>query len=146
MAESGIEAGVIATLLAQSKITNLTSTRIYPGDQYPQGSAFPVIMVARQSTPSRRLHMGGKLSFIEANVQVRCFAKDTTSVDGYATAKNVADEVASQLNGLKGTSGGYDFRGTYSVGESDVTEFPLSGSDQRVYWVGSDWRILYKDP
>jgi hypothetical protein len=114
-----MEAALIAYLLADTPVTSVVGTRIYPVDR-PQGSAFPALTVTRISGGPLYAE-DGEVSLDNGRVQVDCWALT------YTTAKDLAALVLNRLSAAHSVSG---FRLITLSDERDIRE---GGSDAAEY-------------
>ena len=101
-----------AYLSANSSITTLVSTRIFPGTIPEAITARPTITYYQESGEYFE-HLAGRSDTKLAEFEVSCWD------DTYLTARNVADTVDAQLTGLRGTFGSHTAESIRKVGDFD---------------------------
>jgi hypothetical protein len=110
----GLEEAMIAKLLATAAVTDLVSTRVYPGS-VPQASAMPAIVVNRISgTPIYT--DDGESGLQTARLELDCWG------DTYSSAKTVARAVIAALSGFVGTVDDVEVQNTLLDAERDMRE------------------------
>jgi hypothetical protein len=110
----GLEEAMIAKLLATTAVTDLVSTRVYPGS-VPQASTMPAIVVNRISgTPIYT--DDGESGLQTARLELDCWGET------YSSAKTVARAVIAALSGFVGTVDDVDVRNTLLDAERDFRE------------------------
>jgi hypothetical protein len=93
-----IETALTTYLLAQTSITALVSTRIYPA-MAKQTVTKPYIIISRIDDPGTHTH-DGPVAVGRARVQISAFAAT------WGSAQQIADAVEAVLDGLTGVIGG----------------------------------------
>lgn len=93
-----LEEGIYSHLTAESTITDIVSTRIYPR-QLPQNPTYPALTYRRVSTRTQHYHNAGD-SLPFPRYQFSCYAAT------YAGTKSLANALRAILDGFKGTFGG----------------------------------------
>jgi hypothetical protein len=120
----------------------LISDRCYPM-KAPQGVQRPYVTFRRISGLPER-HMLGAAELATARIQVSSFAAT------YAGAKQLADAVRLSLDGARGEVriGSAIFYARSIALENDLDDYsePEAGSDDGVYAVSQDWRVIYVLP
>jgi hypothetical protein len=116
--------------------------RCYP-IKAPQGAVRPYITFRRISGAPER-HMGGPVPLAPARIQVECYAAT------YGAAKALADAVRLTLDGFRGevAVGTATFYARSIALMNDLDDFvePQAGTDDGVYVVAADWRVIYVLP
>ena len=97
MATLTLEEGLVAGLAANAGISTLVSTRVY-NLRIPQGATFPLITIARVSTPRIITHdSSGSGGTAYPRMQIDAWAST------HKVAKQITDAIRAYLNGLKAT-------------------------------------------
>lgn len=130
-----MEEALIAKLLADSGLSALAGTRVYPVSR-PQGSALPAVTLATVSNVPLYTDQG-EAGIAEARVQIDCWGTS------YGSVKAVARSVKAALSAFFGTVEGVTFQNILLDGERDFRE---SGSNAAEYLfrVQLDFRIWYE--
>lgn len=121
-----IEEAIYAHLIADTDITDLVSTRIYPY-QLPQNPTYPAITYHRAST--RLDHLQGSATNLPfPRFQFNCYGQN------YGDTKTVANALKGVIDGFSGTFGGSIAVGAIlSLNELDgfdnIAEVPVSTVD-----------------
>lgn len=121
-----IEEAIYSHLTAETTMTDLVSTRIYPR-QLPQNPTYPAVTYRRVSTSLDHLH-GSATNLPFPRFQFNCYATS------YGDTKTVANALKSVLDGFSGTFGGSIAVGAIlSLNEVDgfdpIAEVPVTSVD-----------------
>ena len=131
------EIAIYAVLAADSGVTDLVGTRIYPVRAL-RGASLPYITYQRISTV-RRHPLDRPTDLADARVQVDCWA------GSYAEAKTLAAAVRSALAGYRGTAGGVTVQWMGLEGEADDVEIEGGVESLTCYRVRQDWDIWWQE-
>lgn len=136
-----IQEGLYTYLAAQSAITALTSTRIYPIIR-PQNTALPAITYQRISSSHEHHLSAGSLQssdLHQVRMQVDCYA--TT----YKGAETLAKLVEAALDAYRGTMGTVNVLGVFLDSSTDMVERADDGSDPGEFRISTDYRINFRE-
>jgi hypothetical protein len=109
-----MEESLIQLLLADSGLSALVSTRVYPGSR-PQGSALPAVVLNRISGGPGYAD-DGETGLTNTRIQIDCWAAT------YGQAKLVARAVTASLSDFQGTIGNTVFCSVMLEDERDLRE------------------------
>lgn len=132
-----VESGLYSYLTAQSAVTSLVSTRIYPLAA-PQDAAMPFVVYQRISDRHEH-HMGGASGVATATIQLDAYAST------YLSAKAIAEALRGELQGYRGTMGSYAVRRCHLDGTQDDYEPSETAGDKGTWRVSSDYQIAYHE-
>jgi hypothetical protein len=91
---------LVAKLTADSAVTALVSSRIFP-NVLPQGSSLPAIVyTVVDDVPQRTLSGAVDELLHNSRVQIDCYARASASLGGYAGAHQLADAVNNVVGNL----------------------------------------------
>jgi hypothetical protein len=91
-----LRADLYAYLAAQSAVTDLVGTRIYPEWNASGNETLPYVVYTLISE-SRDPHLGSASGLVRSTVQIDVYAATTRSMDA------VADAIRGELDGFRGT-------------------------------------------
>lgn len=114
-----LSSGLYTYLTAQSGITTLVSTRIYPLI-LPQDPTYPAITYSFNGIEDTYTHNDGQTSFVGADIQIDAWA---TSQKG---AADLAAVINTALRNHKGDMGGVSVHALYRQAQVDVYENVLN--------------------
>lgn len=120
-----IEAALVSILKADSAVTALVGTRIYPV-QLPLNCTFPAISYFNVSDPFQRITGYPR-------IQISCWAKD------YAQVLNLKSAVETTLNGYSGIVNGVNIEMIAPLSAEDYYD-----SDTGIYHIPYDFKIIYR--
>jgi len=92
-----IEAELYAYLTAQSSITNLIGSRIYP-DVAPQGASIPLVVYSKQST-DRQVTLKRSVGICTARIQLDVFGSSRT------VCETIVEAIRLAVDGFHGNWG-----------------------------------------
>lgn len=124
-------------LLAQSAISDVVSTRIYPV-WLPQNVTYPCITISRVSE-SHGHNLDSASGYAISRYQIDCWATS------YATAYTLADAVRGELSGFAGTMGSTTVDSVVLENESDLHEPPSDGGSRGMYHIACDYIICHQE-
>ncbi len=129
-----MEAQLIAILLADTGVSTLVGTRIWPGRRQ-QGGALPAIILNRISGAPIYTN-DGETGLERARIQIDCWAKT------YPEAKNTARAVQTAISAFAGEESPVRFRNILLDTEQDESE---AGSNQAeyLYRTRQDYIVLW---
>ncbi len=115
-----VEQGIYARLTGQSGVTNLISTRIYPGVA-PLNATLPYIIYFKVSGP--RVHaMKSDPGLAYPRIQV------STWSTSYSQSKAIALQIRTALQDFSGSTGGISFKRIFFENEYDLPEVDLQAN------------------
>jgi len=132
---AGIEASIRSILTAESDVTDLVSTRVYPYMRQ-QGSVFPAIVYELEDTEPQQ-GLGGFQSL------TRCELSISQIAETYAGAKTLAEKVRTALNGYTGTSEGVAIKSLVHDNDIGIVEDSPIGNSRGVSIIDSSYIIWY---
>jgi hypothetical protein len=132
---AGIEASIRSILTADSDVTDLVSTRVYPYMRQ-QGSVFPAIVYELDNTEPQQ-GLGGFQSL------TRCELSISQIAETYSGAKALADKVRTALNGYTGTSEGVAIKSLVHDNDIGIVEDSVIGNSRGVSIIDSSYIIWY---
>ncbi len=102
-----VEEAICARVEGLTAVIALAGTRVYL-DKAPQGTAYPVVVVQLVDDVNF-YHLRGPNGLQRARVQVDAYAQETSGVDAYAVAAELAESINGDGLGLyaSGLSGWY---------------------------------------
>ena len=124
-------------LVADSTVTNLVGSRIYPLT-LPQGVTLPAIRYQR-ITGTSDPHLGGTTGLAVATIQFDCVG--TT----YAKAEQVRDAVRESLEAYRGTVNGVKITSVRATNHSDFFDAPVHANDVGFYQLMSDYEVYFSE-
>ena len=128
-----LEVGLYAFLAADSGLSALVGTRIYPL-LLPQEPTLPAVVYQRISTNPLGHSNDGPDHLVRVRMQFRCHAATLLA------AKGVADAVRAALDGYSGTMGTVDVKGVFRVDEGDDDE-----PETATFSVRADYYIMFNE-
>lgn len=128
-----IEDGLVALLLADSGVSALVGTRIYPL-KLPQDDGLPAIRFQRISGERVRT-LDGPTGLVRPRIQIDAYGKT------YAEAKAVAEAVEALLDGYSGPAGTDQIEAVSLETDRDLDENPLGEEAARV---SMDFFVSYR--
>src|SRR5574344_1984383 len=120
-----IDEAIRAILLANSTVSGLVGTRIYPL-QLPLECSFPALTYSFPSDVYRRVARPARL-------QVDCWAEDFTQ------CKNLKNAVETALDGYSGTVLGINIEGIFPISPYD-----LPVDETGLFHIPYDFKVLYR--
>ena len=126
MAETTIETAMVDILEAESDVTDLTSTRIYPADTVPDNTTKPYITYSRISTP-RVNNLSGPDGMAEPRFQFNCIGSS------YKSAVQVSNAVRGAFDGYSGTSDSVVIGNVMVEDEGDLADLSAGNEAQRTF-------------
>lgn len=134
-----LEQGLHSKLAGTAGITNLTSTRIYPGIA-SQNTVLPYITYSRIS--GLRVQIMGSISGMgHPRMQISCWAATYTGV------KALAEQVRLALDSSSGAWGGTTISASIFEGDGDLPEqIAPGGGKPKAYGVYLDFEIWHQEP
>lgn len=127
--------GLQTFLEAQSTITSVVGTRIYP-QHLPRNSSYPCLTHQLVSRTYGH-HLSGVTGLSTARVQVDCWGEKLSDVETLAEAVRVA------LDGYFGTIGDVTVAFVQLDNEQDLSEAPQDESEQWLYRRTQDYLIKH---
>lgn len=132
---AGIEASIRSILTADTDVTDLVSTRVYPYMRQ-QGTTFPAIVYELDDTePQQGLDGFQSLT--------RCELTISQIAETYSGAKDLASKVRTALNGYSGTSGGIAIKSLVHDNDIGIVEDSQIGNSRGVSIIDSSYVIWY---
>ena len=125
-----VEKDIRTYMLTRTAITDLISTRIY-AQKLPQEATFPSLVYNRISTQRTYSHSGDS-NFTKPRIQYSCFAET------YEDAKDLAEQIVSEMSGFKGTAGTATIYSTFVENELDSLD-----SESKLYFIPVDLMVTY---
>lgn len=116
---SGIVAAVRTLLAADSGVSALVSSRIYPL-RLPQNATLPAVVLFTIDGP-RQSTFDGPNGLVQSRVQVDCYGGEMGG-GAYIDMHSVLTAVRKALNGYSGTSAGVSIRSVQMDSERDLLE------------------------
>ena len=120
---ASVEDNLYTTLVGNSTLTALTSTRIEP-IMNAQGTAFPRVVYTK-TADAPIYASSGPTSLKLATFAIECQARTVSE------AENVRDAVKNIINGVSGTFGGALMKRSGINNESDIV-YPPAGGEETV--------------
>ena len=127
-----IESALYSILTADSTVSGLISTRVYP-IKLPQSPTFPAVTYQRVSTPRVRSTTGPS-GLAHPSIQIDCWAETYTGV------KSLAEAAREAVDGYSGTVGGVAIAGIIVASENDFFE-----PEVEIYRVTMDITIWHEE-
>ena len=118
-----LETGLYTALTADSTLSGLVGSRIYP-EIMPQGVTYPAVSYQRVSTGRTNL-LSGVDDFTEVRVIIDCWD------DSYSGVKAVADAVKSAIDGVT-VLGAQSIQHCFMESMSDLSQIDGDREDRRV--------------
>ena len=132
---AGIEASIRSILTADTDVTDLVSTRVYPYMRQ-QGTTFPAIVYELDDTePQQGLDGFQSLT--------RCELTISQIAETYSGAKDLASKVRTALNGYSGTSEGIAIKSLVHDNDIGIVEDSQIGNSRGVSIIDSSYVIWY---
>lgn len=123
-----ISSGIYAYLSAQSAITALTGTRIYP-IILPQDPTYPAITYSIDNIRDTFTLTNGQTNFVGADIQI----------DAWATTQKGAEDLAALINtamrNLKGSMAGVSVHAIYRDSQIDIYESEINAYRRSISYV-----------
>lgn len=132
-----IHAAVYSILTADTGVTDLVSTRIYPIIA-PESASMPYITVQRIDSQHEHFMLGSS-GMTRQRVQIDCWS------DSMLSASNVAEAVRESLDSYRGTVGSLDIRRASLESEDDEYEPPSDDSEDGAFRVSLDFVIWHRE-
>jgi|TARA_R100000084_G_scaffold74788_3_gene33659 hypothetical protein len=134
---AGIEASIRSILTADSDVSALVSTRVFPYLRQ-QGTAFPAIVYELEDTePQQGLDGFQSLT--------RCELSVTNVAETYSGAKDLASKVRTALNGYTGTSEGVAIKSVVHDNDIGIVEDSRIGNSRGVSIIESSYIVWYSE-
>ena len=134
---AGIEASIRSILTADSDVSALVSTRVFPYMRQ-QGTAFPAIVYELEDTePQQGLDGFQSLT--------RCELSVTNVAETYSGAKDLASKVRTALNGYTGTSEGVAIKSVVHDNDIGIVEDSRIGNSRGVSIIESSYIVWYSE-
>ena len=134
---AGIEASIRSILTADSDVSALVSTRVFPYMRQ-QGTAFPAIVYELEDTePQQGLDGFQSLT--------RCELSVTNVAETYSGAKDLASKVRTALNGYTGTSEGVAIKSVVHDNDIGIVEDSRVGNSRGVSIIESSYIVWYSE-
>ena len=132
---AGIETAIRALLIAESDVTDLVSTRIYP-NVAPQEATRPFVIydVTREEHFSS---LDGYSNISHVNLNIVIWS------ESYSEAKDIGGKVRLVLLDYSGTSDTIDISWCRHDNSSDTEVWKGDGSELPLYGIDQEWRIAY---
>lgn len=122
-------------LEAQSSITTLVSTRIYPL-HLPRNSTYPAI--THNVISNRHYHyLGGVANLATVRIQIDCWGESMSSVEA------VSEAVKTALDAYIGNMGDVAIAFVRFDSERNMSEAPKDESEQWLYRVSQDYFVKH---
>lgn len=135
---AAVEEALYARLQAVSAVTDLVSTRVYPV-KHDTGSMLAYPFITYEILAHGRISaMTDDTGDVESTVRFHCWGKDSGSIGGYKSARDVAAAVRGALQRWDGTSGGVVVKHVFVDGEYDIGD-PTPGVYHRAIDVDVRW-------
>lgn len=132
---TAIEKALRSVLIADSDVTDLVSSRIYP-EHRQQGNDLPAVVYQLVNTESQN-SVGGHASLTRATMSF-----DSIAVN-YGGAKTLAEKVRQALMDYSGTSEGVVVSSCQHEGDSALIEDSQVAEDRGVSRIISDYTVWY---
>lgn len=133
---ASIEEGVRSILLANSGVTDLISTRVFPWLRQ-QGTSLPAVVYTLDNTEPQQ-SLGGYDGLTRASLTINSIA------DRYGDAKSLASAVRTALNGYTGTpTNGHPIKSLVHDNDTGIVEDSAIGNDRGVSIIESEYIIWY---
>lgn len=124
-------------LAAQSGISNIVGTRIYPV-ALPQKATRPALTYSRV-TGGHYHNLTSATGAAIPTFEIDCWA------DSYEGADVLAEAVRQEMQGLRGTWGSDAVKSVVLDDEEDSYSDPIDASDKGVYRITLRYRIMYTE-
>ncbi len=125
-----LEADIRTYMKTRTAINDIVGSRIYFA-KLPQNATFPLLVSNRISTTRNYSHSGDS-NLTPARVQYSCYAET------WAAAKDLAEQVVSEMSGFSGTAGSTTVYSTFVENELDLTD-----PESKLYFIPVDLMITY---
>ncbi len=125
-----VEKDIRTYMLTRTAITDLISTRIY-AQKLPEAATFPSLVYNRISSTRNYSHSGDS-NMTSPRIQYSCFAET------YEEAKDLAEQIVSEMSGFKGTAGSSTIYSTFVENELDLID-----PESKLYFIPVDLMITY---
>lgn len=136
MADVGVS--LRSYLAQQLSVRDIVSSRIFP-DALPQSVTLPAVTY-RKISGLHEHYLEGYAGFATARVTFDCYATTRT------VANTIAENIASELNGLRGTYTSVDILSVlFDSGPETYEEAPQDGSDEHRYYTTIDFLVNYRE-
>lgn len=138
-----IEAAITQLLLADTDLTDLIATRLYPQDA-PQASELPLVLYVASSPEQMR----GLKSYLDTHTLTLRFDCYGSREDGsYSSAKAVSKRIRHVLFSNERAKVGSDsiqLQGIFDGGGEDGLQEPLYSEEEGIDYVGVVVRLAYR--
>ncbi|MEE9451097.1 MAG: DUF3168 domain-containing protein [Ignavibacteriaceae bacterium] len=114
----------------RTAITDIVGSRIY-FMKLPQDATFPSLVSNRISTTRTYSHSGDS-SMTTPRIQYSCFAET------YSDAKDLAEQIVSEMSGFKGTAGSSTIYSSFVENELDLLD-----PESKLYFIPVDLMVTY---
>ncbi len=125
-----VEKDIRTYMGTRTAITDIVGSRIY-AQKLPQEATFPSLVYNRVSTQRTYSHSGDS-SLTTPRIQYSCFAET------YEDAKDLAEQIVSEMSGFKGTAGTATIYSTFVESELDMI-----GPESKLYFIPVDLMISF---
>ena len=125
-----VEIDIRTYMLTKTAITNIVGSRIH-AQKLPPEATLPALVYNRVSTQRTYSHSGDS-NFTTPRIQYSCFAEN------YEGAKDLAEQIVSEMSGFSGTAGSSTIYSTFVEGELDMLD-----PESKLYFIPVDLMITY---
>ena len=125
-----VEKDIRTYMGTRTAITDIVGSRIY-AQKLPQAATFPSLVYNRVSTQRTYSHSGDS-NMTSPRIQYSCFAET------YEEAKDLAEQIVSEMSGFKGTAGSSTIYSTFVDNELDLID-----PESKLYFIPVDLMITY---
>lgn len=129
--------GIRTYLVAQSGVSDLISTRMYP-DILPQDTAFPSIVYAVISDITEH-HLSAASNVSRSLIQIDCFASSRLS------ANALAEAVRAEMDGYRGSAGSESVLASHMRNRSFSYDMPDENDDVGLYRVMLEFLVWHTE-
>lgn len=133
-----IEDALYTRLQATAAVTNLVSTRIYPGKTENQNPVTPYVTYEVLRT-ERQSAMGSDTGDVLSEVRFHVWAKDTSTQSGFDSAKAVSVAMRGSLQRFRGASAAVTVQDVFVIDEFTIEE-PEPEWSHRILEVEAHWK------
>lgn len=125
-----LESDIRTYMKTRTAITDIVGSRIY-FQKLPQEAEFPLLVSNRISTTRTYSHSGDS-NMTTPRIQYSCFAET------YAAAKDLAEQIVSEMSGFKGTAGSSTIYSSFVENELDMLD-----PESKLYFIPVDLMVTY---
>ena len=133
-----LNASLYSFLTAQSPVTDLVSTRIYPAGEAPKTITYPYVTYQRISNRHER-HTQGGAALAAPRYEINCWAQSNLD------AEAVADAIREAMNDFRGAFGSVQSRGCFLESDDSDIEPPDDGSHVSKHVTRLDFTIWHTE-